>query len=75
MEADLGKILGKVTDYKICGICKAVNWYENETCSCGKNDFLEKPEDVKLWVSNELQFWTEIEGYTEDEASNIFYDI
>lgn len=40
MHQTIGRIAGKVNDYKICRECKTINWYENEECiGCGKKKF------------------------------------
>ena len=32
MHNTVGRIAGKITDYKICLHCGYINWYENEEC-------------------------------------------
>ena len=32
MHNTIGRIAGKINDYKICGQCGQINWYENESC-------------------------------------------
>lgn len=32
MYNTIGRIAGKIIDYKICKECGSINWYENESC-------------------------------------------
>lgn len=76
MEATLEKILGKPSDFKLCKSCKAINWYENEECrECHKKRFNWNVKLIEKWVDYEFKFWIETEGYSENEADNILYDI
>ena len=75
MEATLEKIIGKVSDFKICMACKAVNWYENESCiNCEKDKFRGKIA-VRNFAHKEIKFWINHEKYTETEAWEVGYDI
>jgi hypothetical protein len=47
MHNTIGRIAGKVDDYKICLDCGQINWYENLQCiSCSSqwNEFREMTE-------------------------------
>jgi len=48
MHNTIGRIVGKISDYKICGHCGQINWYENEWCiNCTKSPVYLKPMTKK----------------------------
>jgi len=74
MEADLGTISTKPGDYKVCNKCNTINWYENELCHvCNAKNFSSDMDIVRQWASDELQYWMEMEDYTDDSAMDITY--
>lgn len=74
MEANLSRILCKETDFKICEECLCPNWYENIFChNCGNKTFW-AGEDVIIWARKEYEFWKG-EGYHEEEADDMMYDV
>lgn len=74
MERQLGDIEGKLSDYKVCEKCGAINWYENEECVCNHTKFNNSENAIIEWLELEYKFW-EDEGYSEDEADNILVDV
>lgn len=55
MHATIGHVLGKIEDFKKCGNCGAVNWYENDICinQCKPTKFKKlKRSDVKDLASD-----------------------
>lgn len=74
MEVRLDQIQFKPSDFKVCKSCNKINWYENEACSCGENDFKESEEAVKKAYQDEFDFWI-CEGYSEAEADAILYEV
>ena len=75
MEVKLDQLYFKPSDFKICKTCKKVNWYERTTCSCGEKGFDESEDAVLEAYQKELDFWTEEEGLSEEEADNIYYEV
>lgn len=78
MEVQLIQIFSKPSDFKVCKKCKNINWYENETCfnlECTSGSFDEREEVVERTVEKEYWFWQEEEGYTEEQADNVFYNV
>lgn len=76
MESELARIWGKISDYKLCS-CGQINWYENEECrNCGsKNELTDNRQAILEWIEKEYEFWIKTEGYTEDEADEICYEV
>ena len=71
MNTTYEKIIGKITDYKICKKCGVLNWYENERCvNCSNNGFDEEGKGVSEWINKEYLFYLK-EGYTENEIDTI----
>ena len=58
MHHSLDKIHSKLTDYKLCGRCGNLNWYENEKCIwCDTTEFNNDQDLVKEFVENEMKFY------------------
>ena len=74
MEVRLDQIEFKPSDFKICKSCNKINWYENETCACGENNFNESENAVEKAHQDEFDFWIS-EGYSEAEADAILYEV
>ena len=74
MEVRLDQIEFKPSDFKVCKSCEKINWYENEECVCGENDFNESEDAVKKAHQDELDFWIG-EGYSEAEADAILCEV
>lgn len=67
MEKEIGAIVGKPNDYKICKDCGAISFYEAEEChNCGHKDFKEREIDVLKYIDAEYAFYKE-EGSSEQE--------
>jgi len=76
MEHELARIFQKPNDYKLCNKCNRLNWYENDCCiECGSDDFKECGDGVEKWVNDEYEYWISTEGYSEEEADNVFVEI
>ena len=80
MENSLEKILGKPSDYRMCKLCGNINWYENTSCVfCGdetiESETTMSNEDMSDWITEEIQFWTEIEDYTKEEAYRVMKEV
>ena len=76
MTHELGKMVGKPHDYKLCSHCNRINWYENEVCiDCSCSSFKENGSSVEKYIQNEYDFYTQEEGYTEAEADNVLIDV
>lgn len=75
MEVKLDQLYFKPSDFKICKSCKKINWYERTTCSCGKKAFDESEEAVFEAYKKELDFWTNEEGLSEEEADDMYYEV
>jgi len=73
MEVTLWQIQVKKSDFKICKECGCFNWYENEEChNCFSRKFRKVTQkDIK----NELKFWIEQEGYSEEQAENVLIEV
>ncbi|RLF36597.1 MAG: hypothetical protein DRM99_02350 [Thermoplasmata archaeon] len=72
MEVTLWQIQVKKSDFKICKECGCFNWYEREECrECKSKDFREVTQKD---IEKELKFWIK-EGYTEEEADGVLYDV
>lgn len=75
MTTQLCKVLCKVSDYKICKCCKAVNWYENEDCcKCGDTDFDERGSVVTAYVDEEYSFYSK-DGYSENQIDDFEIEV
>lgn len=74
MESQLGDIECKLSDYKICKKCGAINWYKNEKCVCNHTKFNESEDAVIEWLELEYKFW-EDDGYTRADADMIYIDV
>ena len=75
-EVSYIEILSKPSDFKICDKCGRINWYENEVCiDCGNDDFRDDQKEVEIAVDKEIFFYTESEGYTEEQAENIIVEV
>jgi ribosomal protein L40E len=68
MEKEIGAIVGKVNDYKICKLCGAISFYEATEChKCGGHDrFKKEGEDVLKYIDAEYEFYKK-EGSSEQE--------
>ncbi len=78
MEHTLEKIAAKPSDYTICKVCGRLNWYENTECvdtDCSSDILIHEANLFQEWIDNEYNFWLNEEGYMEEEADEIFYDI
>lgn len=75
MEITLDQIFMKPSDFKICKSCKKINCYENKLCQCGAKKFNNSKKAVQKAYQSELDFWIKEEGYTEQEADNIYYEV
>lgn len=72
MEKQMGAIIGKPNDYKICPNCGNVNFYEAEKCHFCENDtFNKQGEGVLKEIQNQYSEYIEEDGYTEAEIDLI----
>lgn len=57
MHQTIGRIAGKVTDYKKCKACQSINWYENEEChNCMNKRFKAMTEREGLRLLRDLEY-------------------
>ena len=78
MEHQLARIAGKHSDYCVCKNCGVLNWYENENCwNCGasEEDLDCSFDVVDKWIDDEYEYWTQQEGYSEEEADYVYVRI
>jgi len=67
MTVKANAIIAKPNDYKVCGKCSSINWYENQNChACGHTKFTAD----KRAVFDEVDSYIDIE-YDHNEE---FYD-
>ncbi|MCI4436858.1 MAG: hypothetical protein JHC33_08645 [Ignisphaera sp.] len=74
IERKLIDIFSKPSDFKVCGRCNRINWYENYKCvsySCNSVVFI---DTVDIALKDEYAYWQNEEGYTEEEADEIFLE-
>ena len=75
-EVTLDTLVMKPSDFKVCEKCGKINWYENEDCiECGENKFNDSKVAVMKWAKDEYDYWMNVEGYTEEEADNVYIEV
>ena len=72
-EVSVKEIEQNPSNFKVCKKCGALNWNENKECfNCDFKEFDTSTEAVLSWVENTIDFWIALEGYTEEEAKNVY---
>lgn len=70
MTTQLAKVVGKISDYKICTKCYSLNFYENNVCHCCYESNFDN-NLVQGYINDEYSFYENEEGYTETEIDDI----
>lgn len=69
---EIGYIIAKPTDFKVCAKCSCFNWHENEECwncsSESQGKFVRNSKLVKVFAQEELEFFQDTYDYTEEQA-------
>ncbi len=75
MTRQLVQIFSKPNDFKLCGSCNRINYYENEECiECGDNTFQYDGAGIAESIDMEYEFY-KLEGFTEVECDNIEVEV
>ena len=75
MEREYNQIEAKPCDFKICKDCGHINFYEKEQCFyCDNKDFYKEGLNILEVIKQEIDYYKK-EGYTEEQAYNIFIDV